>query len=78
MRGKARICVATVAFGLGIDKSDVAGVIHMYLSASPEHYLQETGQAGCDGCPAKANALLMLDKTPFCHLLTYFNLISNF
>ena len=49
MRGKARICVATVAFGLGINKSDVAGVIHMYLSNTPEHYLQEIGRSGRDG-----------------------------
>ena len=49
MRGKARICVATVAFGLGINKADVVGVVHLYLSASPEHYLQEIGRAGRDG-----------------------------
>lgn len=46
MRGKARICVATVAFGLGVNKPDIVGVIHMYLPASPEHYTQEIGRAG--------------------------------
>ena len=57
LRGKARICVATVAFGLGINKPDIEGVIHLCLPPSPEHYLQEIGRAGRDGRPAKAIAL---------------------
>ena len=59
MRGKARICVATVAFGLGINKADVRGVIHLCLPPSPEHHLQEIGRAGRDGNPARAIALVL-------------------
>jgi len=69
--------VATVAFGLGINKSNVAGVIHMYLSASPEHYLQEIGRAGRDGRPAKAVALILHDEVLVRHSLAHSDLISR-
>ena len=77
MRGKARICVATVAFGLGIDKADVVGIVHLYLSNSPEHYLQEIGRAGRDGRPAKAIALPAKEEVPIRHSLVHSNYISK-
>lgn len=76
MRGKSRICVATIAFGLGINKGDVAGVIHMHLSSSPEHYIQEIGRAGRGGQQAKAIALVLQDEVLVRHSLAHSDLVS--
>jgi ATP-dependent DNA helicase RecQ len=51
------VLVATVAFGMGVDRGDVGLVLHLHLPASAEGYLQESGRAGRDGQPA--NCLLL-------------------
>jgi ATP-dependent DNA helicase RecQ len=53
----APVLVATVAFGMGVDRADVGLVLHLDLPASAEGYLQESGRAGRDGLPARCLVL---------------------
>eukprot|EP01105_Mastigella_eilhardi_P010664 TRINITY_DN2483_c0_g3_i1.p1 TRINITY_DN2483_c0_g3~~TRINITY_DN2483_c0_g3_i1.p1 ORF type:complete len:912 (+),score=234.34 TRINITY_DN2483_c0_g3_i1:62-2737(+) len=68
---KIDIIVATVAFGMGINKNDVRGVVHYNMPRSVENYVQEVGRAGRDGTDAYCHAFVGDDEYTRLRNLTF-------
>lgn len=75
--GKIRILVATVSFGMGINKSNVSAVVHLHLPNSLEQFIQESGRAGRDGSNAHIHLIVNESTLFFQRSLIYANHVTK-
>ncbi len=71
MSNQVQVIVATIAFGMGIDKRDIRGVVHYDLPKSLENYSQEIGRAGRDGKSSRCEVLADKDNIPLLENFIY-------
>ena len=75
--GRIRIIVATIAFGMGIDKANIRGVVHLHMPYSLEHFIQESGRAGRDGSEAHVHVFISDSSLYFQRALMYSSHITK-
>lgn len=73
LSGRLRVVIATIAFGMGIDKQNVRCVVHFHLPSSVENYLQQVGRAGRDGKRATGLLYLLPDDVQTFRSLAFTN-----
>jgi ATP-dependent DNA helicase RecQ len=77
MRGEVGIIVATIAFGMGIDKANIRAVFHYNLPKTLENYQQEIGRAGRDGLPSHCEMLACADDLIVLQNFIYGDIAGN-
>ncbi len=74
-KDQIQLIIATVAFGMGVNKSNIRFVIHFELPRTIEAYYQETGRAGRDGVPAEA--LMLVDPADIARMRSWIEKDEN-
>jgi ATP-dependent DNA helicase Q4 len=78
MNGKRNVIVATVAFGMGINKANIRGIIHFCIPRTLENYVQEVGRAGRDGNVSECHLLLNHEDVQFIKSVVFTDTMERF